>query len=59
VLRLSGIRGLHDFRNSGAALMKFLSRLTGAFEGALLVATTLVMAVPLLAMLEPAAKVVH
>jgi hypothetical protein len=39
--------------------MKFLSRLTGAFEGALLVATTLVMAVPLLAMLEPAAKVVH
>ena len=39
--------------------MKFLSRLTGAFEGALLVATTLVMAVPLLAMLEPAARIVH
>jgi hypothetical protein len=39
--------------------MKFLSRLTGAFECALLVATTLVMAVPLLAMLEPAAKAVH
>lgn len=39
--------------------MKFLSRLIGAFDGALLVATTLVMAVPLLAMLEPAAKVVH
>ena len=39
--------------------MKFLSRLKDAFEGALLVATTLVMAVPLLAMLEPAAKVVH
>ena len=31
--------------------MKLLSRLQGAFEGALLVATTLVMAVPLLAML--------
>ena len=39
--------------------MKFISRLTGAFEGALLVATTLVMAVPLLAMLAPAAKVVN
>jgi len=39
--------------------MKFLSRLIGAFDGALLVATTIVMAVPLLAMLEPAAKVVH
>jgi|SoiMethySBSTD1v2_1073268.scaffolds.fasta_scaffold12631_4 hypothetical protein len=39
--------------------MKLLSRLKGAFEGALLVATTLVMAVPLLAMLEPAARVVH
>ena len=39
--------------------MKFLSRLTGAFEGALLVATTLVMAVPLLSLLEPAAKVLH
>lgn len=39
--------------------MKLLSRLVGAFEGALLVATTLVMAVPLLAMLGPAAKVVH
>jgi hypothetical protein len=39
--------------------MKFLSRLTGAFEGALLVATTLVMVVPLFAMLEPAARVVH
>jgi hypothetical protein len=39
--------------------MKFLSRLIGAFDGALLVATTLVMVVPLLAMLEPAAKVVH
>jgi hypothetical protein len=37
--------------------MKFLSRLTGAFEGALLVATTLVMAAPfLLAMVEPAAS---
>lgn len=39
--------------------MKLLSRLKGSFEGALLVATTLVMAVPLLAMLEPAAKVVN
>ena len=39
--------------------MKLLSRLKGAFEGALLVATTLVMAVPLLVMLEPAAKVLH
>jgi hypothetical protein len=40
--------------------MKLLSRLKRAFEGALLVATTLVMAVPLLlAMLEPAARVVH
>ena len=39
--------------------MKILSRLKGAFEGALLVATTLVMAVPLLVMLEPAAKVLH
>jgi hypothetical protein len=40
--------------------MKFFSRLKGAFEGALLVATTLVMAVPLLVMLVgPAAKVVH
>lgn len=39
--------------------MKFLSRLIGAFDGALLVATTLVMAVPLLAMLEPAANIVH
>ena len=39
--------------------MKFISRLKGAFEGALLVATTLVMAVPLLVMLEPAIKVVH
>ena len=39
--------------------MKILSRLKGAFEGALLVATTLVMAVPLLAMLEPAVRVVH
>ena len=39
--------------------MKFISRLKGAFEGALLVATTLVMAVPLLVMLEPAAKVLH
>lgn len=39
--------------------MKLLSRLKGAFEGALLVATTLVMAVPLLAMLEPASKLVH
>lgn len=38
--------------------MKFLSRLTGAFEGALLVATTLVMAVPLFVMLEPAVKLV-
>jgi hypothetical protein len=40
--------------------MKFFSRLKSAFEGALLVATTLVMAVPLLVMLlAPAAKVVH
>ena len=39
--------------------MKFLNRLTGAFECALLVVTTLVMAVPLLVMLEPAAKVLH
>lgn len=39
--------------------MKLLSRLIGAFDGALLVATTLVMAVPLLAMLEPVAKVVQ
>jgi hypothetical protein len=40
--------------------MKLLSRLSGAFEGALLVVTTLVMGVPLLAMLvEPAARVVH
>ena len=39
--------------------MKLLSRLSGVFEGALLVATTLVMVVPLLIMLEPAARVVH
>jgi hypothetical protein len=39
--------------------MKLLSRLSGAFEGALLVATTLVMVVPLLAMLVPAARFVH
>ena len=39
--------------------MKILSRLKGAFEGALLVATTLVMAVPLFVMLAPAAKVLH
>ena len=39
--------------------MKFLSRLKGAFEGALLVATTLVMAVPLLAMLAPAANIIN
>jgi hypothetical protein len=39
--------------------MKLLSRLIGAFDGALLVATTLVMVVPLLAMLEPAARTVH
>jgi hypothetical protein len=39
--------------------MKLISRLKGAFEGALLVATTLVMAVPLLVMLQPAAKVLH
>jgi hypothetical protein len=39
--------------------MKLLSRLKGSFEGALLVATTLVMAVPLLAMLAPVAKVAH
>ena len=40
--------------------MKFLTRLTGAFEGALLVATTLVMAAPFfLAMLEPAGRAVH
>jgi len=39
--------------------MKLLSRLIGAFDGALLVATTLVMVVPLFIMLEPAARVVH
>lgn len=39
--------------------MKLLSRLKGAFEGALLVATTLVMAVPLIAMLAPAARAIH
>lgn len=39
--------------------MKLINRLKGAFEGALLVATTLVMAVPLFVMLEPAAKVLH
>ena len=39
--------------------MKLINRLKGAFEGALLVATTLVMAVPLLVMLAPAAKVLH
>jgi len=39
--------------------MKLINRLKGAFEGALLVATTLVMAFPLLVMLEPAAKVLH
>jgi hypothetical protein len=37
--------------------MRFLTRLIGAFDGALLVATTLVMVAPfLLAMLEPAAS---
>jgi hypothetical protein len=44
----SGVLGLHDYRNSGALLMKFLKRLTGAFEGALLVATTVVMIAPFL-----------
>jgi hypothetical protein len=39
--------------------MKLLSRLIGAFDGALLVATTLVMVVPLVIMLEPAARVAH
>ena len=39
--------------------MKLINRLKAAFEGALLVATTFVMAVPLLVMLEPAAKVLH
>jgi hypothetical protein len=39
--------------------MKFLARLIGAFDGALLVATTLVMAAPFLAMLAPAARAVH
>lgn len=39
--------------------MKFIARLIGAFDGALLVATTLVMAVPLIAMLAPAARAVH
>jgi hypothetical protein len=39
--------------------MKLLSRLIGAFDGALLVATTLVMLVPFFIMLEPAAKVAH
>jgi hypothetical protein len=39
--------------------MKLFSRLKGAYEGALLVATTLVMAVPLLVMLQPAARIVH
>lgn len=38
--------------------MKLFSRLKGAFEGALLVATTLVMAAPLFAMLD-VARVVH
>jgi hypothetical protein len=43
------VLGLHDdYRNSGAFLMKYLKRLTGAFEGALLVATTLVMIAPFL-----------
>ena len=40
--------------------MRFLSRMTGAFDGALLVATTLVMVAPFLfAVLEPAGKAVH
>lgn len=40
--------------------MKFLSRLIGAFDGALLVATTLLMVVPFLfALLEPAGRAVH
>jgi hypothetical protein len=39
--------------------MKLSSRFQGAFEAALLVVTTLVMAVPLWSMLEPAAKVVQ
>jgi hypothetical protein len=43
------VLGLHDaYRNSGAFLMKYLKRLTGAFEGALLVATTVVMIAPFL-----------
>jgi hypothetical protein len=60
VQQLSGVCGLQDFRNSGATLVKYLSRMIGAFEGVLLVVTTLVMAAPFLfAMLEPAARVVH
>jgi hypothetical protein len=40
--------------------MKFLSRMIGAFDGVLLVATTLVMVAPFLfAILEPAARSVH
>jgi hypothetical protein len=39
--------------------MKLISRLKGAFEGALLVATTLVLAVTLFVMLAPAAQVVN
>jgi hypothetical protein len=42
------VPGLHGYRNSGAALMKFLKRITGAFEGVLLVTTTLVMLAPFL-----------
>lgn len=39
--------------------MKLISRLKGAFEGALFVATTFVLAVPLFVMLAPAAQVVN
>jgi hypothetical protein len=42
------VLGLHGFRNFGAALMKYLKRMIGAFEGALLVVTTFVMLAPLL-----------
>jgi hypothetical protein len=42
------VRVLHGYRNFGAALMKILSKLVGAFEGVLLVATTLVLIAPFL-----------
>jgi hypothetical protein len=42
------VPGLHGYRNFGAALMKILKRMIGAFEGVLLVSTTLVMIAPFL-----------